>query len=295
MTATALIAGVNKAGTTSLFVSLSEHPDIAPSSVKETRFFLPARYGMPLAPPAEWEAYFSESPTAVRLEATPAYFYGGAKVATAILERIEQPRVILVLREPIARALSFFEYQKMRLRFAADMTLDNYLTETDRLDETDFDDPANEKYMAVRGSRYADWLGAWWDVLGQSNVYLLFFENLIADQATALTNVAQWLELDPSRFPHNALRSENLTTGYKNKRMQQLALAGNDKFEKLLRRVPAVKRSLRSAYFKLNGRQMRAEVTDAMREELASRFEEPNERLRNQLTTANLALPHWLT
>ena len=43
-----IIAGVNKAGTTSLFVSLSTHPDIAPSSVKETRFFLPARYGSTL-------------------------------------------------------------------------------------------------------------------------------------------------------------------------------------------------------------------------------------------------------
>ena len=41
----AIIAGVNKAGTTSLFVSLSTHPDVAPSSIKETRFFLPARYG----------------------------------------------------------------------------------------------------------------------------------------------------------------------------------------------------------------------------------------------------------
>ena len=37
----AIIAGVNKAGTTSLFVSLSTHPDVAPSSIKETGYFLP--------------------------------------------------------------------------------------------------------------------------------------------------------------------------------------------------------------------------------------------------------------
>ena len=46
----AVIAGVNKAGTTSLFVSLSTHPDVAPSAIKETRYFLPARYGQPLEP-----------------------------------------------------------------------------------------------------------------------------------------------------------------------------------------------------------------------------------------------------
>src|SRR6478609_9151913 len=45
-----VIAGVNKAGTTSLFVSLSEHPQVAPSAVKESRHFLPARYGRPVPP-----------------------------------------------------------------------------------------------------------------------------------------------------------------------------------------------------------------------------------------------------
>ena len=49
----AIIAGVNKAGTTSLFVSLSTHPDVAPSAIKETRYFLPARYGQPLEPTSE--------------------------------------------------------------------------------------------------------------------------------------------------------------------------------------------------------------------------------------------------
>ena len=82
------IAGVNKAGTTSLFVSLSTHPDVAPSSIKETRYFLPARYGEPLAPVSVWNDFFAgEADLPVRLEATPSYFYGGnaspARCATA--------------------------------------------------------------------------------------------------------------------------------------------------------------------------------------------------------------------
>jgi hypothetical protein len=54
-----IIAGVNKAGTTSLFVSLSTHPDVAPSSIKETSYFLPPRYGEPLASASVWEGYFA--------------------------------------------------------------------------------------------------------------------------------------------------------------------------------------------------------------------------------------------
>ena len=76
----AIIAGVNKAGTTSLFVSLSEHPDVVPSAIKESRYFLPARYGQPLAPTAEWDDLFAAADRPVRLEATPSYFYGGARV-----------------------------------------------------------------------------------------------------------------------------------------------------------------------------------------------------------------------
>ena len=91
----AIIAGVNKAGTTSLFVSLSTHPDVAPSSIKETRFFLPARYGQPLPPAAEWDAYFADAgDRPVHLEATPSYFYGGAAVAEAMRTRLVDPHAL---------------------------------------------------------------------------------------------------------------------------------------------------------------------------------------------------------
>ena len=77
----AVIAGVNKAGTTSLFASLSTHPAVAPASIKETRYFLPARYGEPLEPLSVYDEYFAgAAPGAVRLEATPSYLYGGAAV-----------------------------------------------------------------------------------------------------------------------------------------------------------------------------------------------------------------------
>src|SRR4029077_8787116 len=78
----AVIAGVNKAGTTSLFVSLSTHPDVAPSAIKETRYFLPPRYGQPLEPFSSYQEYFRDAGVRpVRLEATPSYFYGASAVA----------------------------------------------------------------------------------------------------------------------------------------------------------------------------------------------------------------------
>lgn len=291
----AIIAGVNKAGTTSLFVSLSEHPDVVPSAIKESRYFLPARYGRPLAPTAEWDHLFAADDRPVRLEATPSYFYGGAAMATAMRSVLTNPRIVLVLREPVARAISFFEYQKIRLRFPADMTIERYLEQVDALADADFADPDNEKYMAVRGGRYADWLPEWWEVLGRAAVKIVWFEDLVTDGDAVLRDVATWLGIDPAGLSDAGLRSENRTTPFRNARLQRLALWFNDGSERVLRRMPGVKRRLRSWYFALNGKAKDASgVTDAVRADLARRFVEPNARLVGLLADAGLALPSWL-
>jgi hypothetical protein len=292
----AIIAGVNNPGTTSLFVSLSTHPDVAPSSIKETRFFLPARYGEPLPPAAEWDTYFADAgDRPVHLEATPSYFYGGAAVAEAMRARLVDPHALVVLREPVSRAISFFTYQKIRLRFPADYPITDYLATADRLTPADFQDPDNEKYMAFRGGCYAEFLPGWLDVLGNDHVRIVDFDQLVRDQVTALHDTARWLGLDPARFPADALSSENRTTGFKSQGFQRVALAGNDKLERVLRRHPDVKRKLRAFYYRLNGRPTEEHIPHSVRAELAARYEEPNRQLAQQLDAAGMALPGWLS
>src|SRR3989304_3153649 len=76
--ANAIIAGVNKAGTPWLFVSLSGHEQVAPAAVKETRYFLPARWGRPLEDPSTYDGYFADAPERkVRLPGAPPHSYGG--------------------------------------------------------------------------------------------------------------------------------------------------------------------------------------------------------------------------
>jgi hypothetical protein len=291
-----VIAGVNKAGTTSLFVSLSTHPDVAPSSIKETRYFLPARYGEPLAPASVWEGYFAGDPDArVRLEATPSYFYGGARVAGALRDRLVDPHILLVLREPVSRAISFFTYQKVRLRFPADYPIEEYLAAADQLTDADFLDPDNEPYLAFRGGCYADYLPGWIETLGAARIDVLDFGALVQDPAGTLRATAEWLGLDAARFPAGTLSSENRTTGFKSKGFQRVALAGNDRLERVLRRHPETKRKLRAFYYRLNGRPTEEPVPERVRAELAARYVEPNTRLARQLDDAGLRRPAWLS
>ncbi len=173
--ANALIAGVNKAGTTSLFVTLAGHPDIAPASVKETRYFLPARWGRPLEPRAVYERYWVDAgDEPVRLEATPGYFSGGPALVQSVRDTCGDAKILVVLREPVARLLSYFTYQQARLRIPQSMTLAEHLAHADRLTDDDFRDPDNEVYFGARGGCYADFLPDWTAGFG-ADVGVLFF------------------------------------------------------------------------------------------------------------------------
>jgi hypothetical protein len=295
--ANTIIAGVNKAGTTSLFVSLQTHPQVATSSVKETRYFLPARYGRPLEPASVYESYFaSAADRPVRLEATPSYFYGREALIENIVEVLgADVRIVVVLREPVSRFVSFFSYQKTRLRIPEAMTAAEYLAVADGLAPSAFSDPDNERWFAFAGGCYADYLPPWQDAFG-SGLRVLFFDDVMRSPATVLRDVAAWLEIDPDAFPATELSSENRTTGFRFRGFQRLALAANDRFERVLRRHPDLKRRLRAAYYRVNGRAAREAVPEAVRAELAARYEEPNARLAAQLRDAGMTeLPEWLT
>jgi len=296
LVANAIIAGVNKAGTTSLFVSLSGHPEIAPAAVKETKYFLPPRWGKSVGPRSDYETEWAGAGREpVRLEATPSYFYGGTPVIEAMREMCGPDlRVIVVLREPSARLVSFFQFQKARLRLPDEMTLDQYLAESDQRTDADFKDPENEMWFGFRGGCYADFLPAWRDAFGD-RLHVVFFESLMSDPGRVLRDVATFLGVDPQAFSDEVLSSENRTTGFKNRGFQRVALAFNNRFERFLRRHYKLKDTLRSAYYRVNGRKAKEQVPEPALVRVRERYEEPSARLADQLAAMGVVdVPAWL-
>jgi len=295
--ANVIIAGVEKAGTTSLFVSLAGHPDVAPASVKETRYFSPLIYGSEPEPVATYDEYFVDAgERPVRLEATPRYCTGGRAVA----ERIDAvcgptTRVIVVLREPVARFASFFTFQKARLRLPEDLSVEAYLERSVSLSEDDLADPRNHPWSAFPSGCYANWLPGWHAVFGD-RLLVLFFEQLTAEPAAALRRVASFLGIDPASFPTYDLASENRTTAYKRAGFQRVALALNDRLERFLRRHYRLKDRMRSIYYRINGTAAtRGALPDGVRAELEARYREPNARLAAQLRAMGCTDgPSWL-
>jgi hypothetical protein len=202
-------------------------------------------------------------------------------------------RVMVVLREPVARFWSFFNYQKTRLRIDESMSVSDYLAHADALSDADFRDPDNECWFAFRGGCYADWIPAWTAGLAD-RFSIVWFEELMAQPETVLRDVATFLAIDPNAYPTTELASENRTTAYKRASLQKVALGFNDRFERFLRRHYGLKERLRSAYYRFNASQAKDRLPDDVRQRLVERYAEPNRRLRAQLDGLGIGVPAWL-
>lgn len=115
-----IIIGVQKGGTTSLFKYLSQHPEVAVSSHKELHYF-DVNY---LEGEAWYRSFFpAAADRAGRLvgEASPYYIFHPL-AAQRIRKDLPRVKLIVLLRDPIARAYSHFQMQ-LRNRNEKDTTV----------------------------------------------------------------------------------------------------------------------------------------------------------------------------
>ena len=131
-----IIAGSNRSGTTSLFHYLSHHPEINPSKVKQTNFFLSmthyhSKKVIPINYSDDIHAYsdlFHKSVARFEMEASPDYLYSKG---TAI--RIRNylncpPKLIFLLREPNDRMKSWFGFGKQIGEVPEDQTYSEFIS-----------------------------------------------------------------------------------------------------------------------------------------------------------------------
>lgn len=288
-----LIVGTPKAGSTTLFDALAAHPQVCPASTKETGYFLPLLRGEPLAPLDTYRSYFrSYSGEPIVLEATPSYFYGGTTIASA-LEETCAPYVIVVLREPVSRLVSDWHRRRWWMGIPADMTLQEYV---DACDRKNGDEPVAQSapYNGVQLGHYADFLPQWQEICGD-RLRVLFFDQLVSDQATLLTGIANWLGIDPFPARDDALY-RNPRVSYRSTKVQAASLRLRQHIRPVSSRHPQLARALRGVYSAVNERAAGHQSPPAeLLAVLRKRYSVSNQRLADQLAAAGVSpLPDWL-
>jgi hypothetical protein len=292
-----IIAGIAKAGTSSLFRYLSQHPDICVSDVKEVGHFLPLRYGVNAPPLEAYAIHFQGCESAqYRLEATPGYFFGGRRVAAAIEETLDNPCIILSLRDPVNRFCSYYTFERSHVRIPRHMSLNDYLGTCERLRSAGLDGrKENNTYWALSGGFYADYLDDWLEIFGE-RLHIVFFEHLASNPASLVAEVCRWLHIDDSVVESFDYTASNKTFRHRSDLLQKLALRARERSRGLLRRHPALRKSLQSAYGLVNGVRRPAEHEFATQERLRQIYGPPNKRLANRLREHGYcSLPGWLS
>lgn len=196
-----LLIGAPKSGTTSLLAYLDVFPELWRHPRKELHF-LDGRW--------RWgdDWYRLQFPSAGRLqgrlaiEATPDYLQDphAPERAAALMP---DARLIVVLREPLRRALSAFQHRQ-RLLGPQGEAEDVIRAELHDLLALTAEQRAVMGWRApncLAGSLYVDQLRRWLRCYEEHRLLVLRFEDLVMDPCAACQQVARFLGLPPREFP----------------------------------------------------------------------------------------------
>jgi hypothetical protein len=208
-----LIIGTAKGGTSSLYFHLNKHPCVAAPFRKEIYFF-DRTYRRGVA----W--YRSFFPTLLRKylttrrlgnplvtgESTPCYMFH-PHVPRRVFETIPNVKLIVLLRNPIDRAYSYYNQQLRRgteqLSFeeAIDREEERLQGELDRMlaDESYFSFKRQNFSYLTRGL-YADQLSRWLSYFPRQQLLILNSEELFSNPAQQVQQVLAFLGLPPSEL-----------------------------------------------------------------------------------------------
>ena len=292
-----LIAGVHKAGTTSLFRYLGQHEDICVAGTKtQARYFSPLRRGDgPLEPIEDFaDRHFAHcGGSRYRMEASSNYFFGGQRMIDGFLSTLQEPRVIVSLRDPVYRTWSFFNYMKSMFSIPKEMSFGEYLSiARDLRDKREDDLYENRAFGAYAGGYYDTYIGSWLESFGD-NLRVIFFENLIRDPGAVVKDICDWLEISSEPVTRFDYSPANVTVRQKSKLFRRSAFFVNRHGQRLL--PNRVKPILGELYYRINSEAVAESLPDILRAELEEEYASSNRRLAALLRSHGYGdLPQWL-
>lgn len=189
-----LVVGAMRSGTTSLFRTLLQHPDVNTSGIKETHFF-DRHFHRGIG----WYRSFFHIGTGIGIDNTPSYMVH-AKSALRASQTVPQANLIALLRDPSERAWSHYRYRyegKLELTdletiIESDLaSLPPALLDFSRLDEI----------PVLTGGFYAAQLKPWIDLFGDKQICVVKSETLFENPNAELQRIQESLGLVPVDLP----------------------------------------------------------------------------------------------
>lgn len=291
-----LLAGVAKSGTTSLFWYLAQHPDICASKVKELHYFTPLRDPNATLPSLdEYASHFQHCAAArYRMEGSPSYAFGGPAIISAIERTLDNPKIIISLRDPVQRMWSAYAFNKARGKITDVRSCDEFVTicEWKRRHESHMR-VGDQKAGALSAGFYDEYLDAWLTTFG-SDLLVVFAEDLFRDPAGVVGDVCRWLDIDADAVANLDVAPRNKTVEARNERLRAIAYSLKDHSNRVLEGAPAVRSVLRTIYGWMNTTVIDEEFRPETRERLELIYAESKRRTGELLCRHGYTdMPSW--
>jgi hypothetical protein len=263
-----IIAGTSKAGTTSLFNYLSEHPQVSAATTKETRFFLDADY--PLQSEFRYQkdglsAYLSLFPDAaeelLKLEATPDYLYSPG-TALRIRDALPNARLVFLLREPVARLTSFYRFGQTMGEVPQSMTFDEFVQAQRTTREDDFPPkPLHPAFHAVWHGRYSAYLQPFFEIFGKSCIHVDFHENLGRAPLEAMTGICRFAGIDSTFYNEYSFGVANKGISVRSPSLHNIYWRTKQRIRAQMRSAPRIRAVMRRMGARIDAIYDQANVT----------------------------------
>lgn len=280
-TVDAIIAGAQKAGTTSLHRYLGQHPQVVTHDHREMTYFVVDReYREPYR--RVFDRYFSGEVGQARLllaKSAGVMFYPDA------LDRLQSHnpncRIVVSLRNPVERAYSAYWYMRRKGRETA-ASFEEALSARLRSQASSGWRSGQRAYL--RRGHYADQLERVTDCFGREAWTAVLLEDLQRDARSVCRSLYGFLNLDPS-FEPEVDRHHNPAKTPRSELVSRALVTDHPLKRALGRLVPfGWRRKLRNLVEEVNETTFRPPpMSAATRRELIEHFRPHNERLERLL------------
>lgn len=201
-----LIVGAAKSGSTSLYHYLNQHPEVFMPVNKEPNFFV-SKYQLQTSPDCpsykldkrrmifdekDYFELFKDSKKAHKAigEATVTYLYKPDYAIPNIKKYLGNPKIIIILRNPVKRAFSQYSYV-CELGLEKDNFIDAISKEQERLK-----DNWSSTFAYIDQGRFCTQVKSYLEAF--PNIHIIVLEEFVKDKQKHLKKIYQFLDIDDS-------------------------------------------------------------------------------------------------
>ncbi|MEY8200434.1 MAG: hypothetical protein RPS47_14440 [Colwellia sp.] len=211
------VVGGTKCGSTALFKYLDAHDQIVGTKVKESRYFLNESYPLEKCVESSFDDFYAEGVSGgIRLDSTPDYLYcDGApdKIKEYIDSVAGRALIVVVVRKPLERLISFYNYAVQQGIIDNQLTFDRFVIESSR-EELKVPHPVS---LAFSQCNYSKYIAAYIERFGKSDVVVFDSLALKNSPVDVVGDICEKLAIDSEFYKSYAFPEYNKTVVPKNK------------------------------------------------------------------------------